>query len=61
MSTEERKKVREGDRCSEQPLGHGLIGMRERVHLYGGWMDAGPMTGGGFRVEAVLPLAVEAS
>jgi signal transduction histidine kinase len=42
-------------------LGHGLIGMRERVHLYGGWMDAGPMTGGGFRVEAVLPLAVEAS
>jgi signal transduction histidine kinase len=41
--------------------GHGLIGMRERVHLYDGLMQAGPTTGGGFRVEAVLPLAVEAS
>jgi len=42
-------------------LGHGLIGMRERVQLYDGRMQAGPMPGGGFRVEAVLPLAVEAS
>jgi signal transduction histidine kinase len=41
--------------------GHGLIGMRERVHLYDGLMQAGPTTAGGFRVEAVLPLAVEAS
>ncbi|HVA86315.1 MAG TPA: sensor histidine kinase [Candidatus Saccharimonadales bacterium] len=41
-------------------LGHGLIGMRERVQLYGGRMEAGPMTGGGFRVEAVLPLSLEA-
>jgi signal transduction histidine kinase len=40
--------------------GHGLIGMRERVQLYGGRMEAGPMIGGGFQVEAVLPLAVEA-
>ncbi len=37
-------------------LGHGLIGMRERVQLYDGRMQAGPMPGGGFRVEAVLPL-----
>ena len=42
-------------------LGHGLIGMRERVQLYDGRMQAGPMTGGGFRVEAFLPLALEAS
>jgi signal transduction histidine kinase len=42
-------------------LGHGLIGMRERVQLYDGRMQAGPMTGGGFRVEAVLPLSVETS
>jgi signal transduction histidine kinase len=41
--------------------GHGLIGMRERVQLYDGRMQAGPMTGGGFRVEAVLPLSLEAS
>jgi signal transduction histidine kinase len=39
-------------------LGHGLIGMRERVQLYDGRMHAGPMTGGGFRVEAVLPLSL---
>jgi signal transduction histidine kinase len=41
--------------------GHGLIGMRERVHLYDGEMQAGPRPGGGFRVVAVLPLAVAAS
>jgi signal transduction histidine kinase len=42
-------------------LGHGLIGMRERVQLYEGRMEAGPMSGGGFRVEAVLPLPVAAA
>ena len=42
-------------------LGHGLIGMRERVLMYGGGMQAGPMPGGGFRVEAVLPLSLEPS
>ncbi len=41
--------------------GHGLIGMRERVNLYGGRMQAGPMPGRGFRVEAVLPLSFETS
>ena len=42
-------------------LGHGLIGMRERVQLYGGRLAAGPLPGGGFRVEAILPLSVESS
>ena len=42
-------------------LGHGLIGMRERMQMYDGRMQAGPMPGGGFRVEAVLPLSVAAS
>jgi signal transduction histidine kinase len=37
-------------------LGHGLIGMRERVGMVGGSLDAGPRPGGGFRVSAVLPL-----
>ena len=34
----------------------GLIGMRERVELFGGRFSAGPIEGGGFRVFARLPL-----
>ena len=41
--------------------GHGLIGMRERVQVYGGGLQTGPMPGGGFRVEATLPLSVAAA
>jgi signal transduction histidine kinase len=35
--------------------GHGLQGMRERAHLHGGRLDAGPRPGGGFGVHAALP------
>ena len=35
--------------------GHGLLGMRERVSVFGGDLVAGPKPGGGFRVRATLP------
>ena len=45
------------DEDSSDGAGHGLAGMRERVQLQGGSLRAGPQTGGGFAVEATLPLA----
>jgi len=40
-----------------QSQGHGLIGMRERVELFGGTLHVGPGTAGGFGVRACLPLS----
>ena len=41
-----------------QGAGHGLVGMRERVKLYGGELDTGPADGGGWRVRATFPMTV---
>jgi signal transduction histidine kinase len=37
--------------------GHGLVGIRERVKLYGGELSSGPAPGGGFRLTTSLPLS----
>jgi signal transduction histidine kinase len=39
-----------------QSTGHGLIGMRERVALFGGELGAGSSSLGGFTVRARLPI-----
>jgi signal transduction histidine kinase len=44
-------------RSAQDAGGHGLVGMRERVTLYGGELHAGHRPEGGFVVRASLPLA----
>ncbi|MEU7000836.1 sensor histidine kinase [Nonomuraea sp. NPDC046570] len=41
---------------ASERTGHGLVGIRERVSLYGGILSIGPRTGGGFEVRATFPL-----
>jgi signal transduction histidine kinase len=43
------------------PVGQGLVGMRERVALCGGDLQAGPRQSGGFRVRATIPKDREAA
>jgi signal transduction histidine kinase len=44
---------------TSEGLGHGLVGVRERVKIYGGEMSAGTANGGGFILRTRLPLSGE--
>lgn len=48
-------------RGAAESSGFGLVGMRERVRLLGGRLDAGPTDGGGYALTARLPIDLPAS
>jgi signal transduction histidine kinase len=45
----------DGQSHGEPGKGYGLVGMKERAHLLGGRLEAGPSPTGGWLVESVLP------
>ncbi|MFI9557459.1 sensor histidine kinase [Nonomuraea endophytica] len=66
VSDEGRRTVSGDDRANPPARpsaehGRGILGMRERCQLLGGELDAGPLPGGGFEVNARLPLVPNGS
>ncbi len=47
-----------GGTTADDGQGHGILGMRERIAVHAGEVEAGPRPGGGFRVRAVVPAPV---
>lgn len=52
-------RLRPPDDEKDRRTGHGLLGMRERVALYGGTLQVGPVQGGGFSVSVILPAGAD--
>lgn len=48
-----------GSSAVDTGLGHGLVGVRERVNIYGGDMTAGAINGGGYALRTRLPITTE--
>jgi signal transduction histidine kinase len=46
----------EDERPGRPGPGHGIVGMRERIGAFGGWLTAGPRADRGFRVLAEVPI-----
>ena len=46
----------QNDSGNQTATGHGIVGMRERVDMYGGRFHAAPLPGRGFQVTAQFPL-----
>ena len=47
-----------GGTTPDDGQGHGILGIRERIAVHDGTVEAGPRPGGGFRVQAVVPMVV---
>jgi signal transduction histidine kinase len=47
----------DGSGANSDGSGYGLVGVRERVKIYGGEMSAGAATGGGFILSTRLPIS----
>jgi signal transduction histidine kinase len=50
------RKAADDERARGPGTGHGIVGMRERIGAFGGWLVAEPITGRGFKVTAEVPI-----
>jgi signal transduction histidine kinase len=50
-----------GGSVADDGQGHGIVGIRERIAVHEGQVEAGPRPGGGFRVKVVVPVAGSAA